>query len=131
MGGNLLELGKNPLADNLHYYWDQGGGFLAGQKRYSPTQLIKLARDIEKKYPCNPEKIIINPEQWARESHKLAVSSAYKINAGETPDNAYQEDVQKISQKQIVLAGCRLAAILNQLDAEIIKTQDKAKLSQY
>ena len=49
-GGNLVQLGKNSVAANLHAYWDRGGGFLVKSQRYTNAQLRKLASRIERKW---------------------------------------------------------------------------------
>lgn len=114
-GGNLLPLGNNPVATNLHSYWDKGGGFLTTGKHYSKIQLSQKAYNIEKHWPCNPQKMNLNPRIWAQESHQIAVSYAYQIKAGQKPDKRYQHMVKSFTEKRIALAGCRLAALLNRL----------------
>ncbi|CDZ78267.1 S1/P1 Nuclease [Legionella massiliensis] len=113
-GGNLLFLAKNSIAVNLHSYWDKGGGFLSG-KSYSNKQIQRKARAIEKRWPCKPEAMTLNPQIWTEESHQLAVEKAYLIKAGQKPDKNYQYMVKRITEKQIALAGCRLAATLNSI----------------
>lgn len=112
-GGNYVLLGKNPLAKNLHAYWDKGGGLLVSP-HYLRKQLVKKAKDIEANWPCKPEAIPLNPQQWANESHQLAVTYAYAIKPYEKPTLAYQQQVQDLSEQQIAKAGCRLASLLNQ-----------------
>lgn len=114
MGGNLVRLAKNPLARNLHQYWDKGGGFLT-TKTYTNTQLKRRALTIEKHWPCKLASMNLNPKIWAIESHQLAIKKAYLIKTGQKPDKKYQSMVKGITEERLALAGCRLAAILNKI----------------
>ncbi|MFA5959180.1 MAG: S1/P1 nuclease [Tatlockia sp.] len=116
-GGNRFNLGKNPVAPNLHAYWDRGGGFLKPSKNFSHTQLEKKAHDLEHRWPCHPENMQLNVYQWAQESQKLAITKAYRLRRGTKPTKQYNALVKETTKKQIVLAGCHLAALLNQLAA--------------
>jgi hypothetical protein len=116
-GGNLIRLGKNPIAGNLHAYWDKGGGSLIKRRAYSKNQLERKANHIEKLWPCKPEKMKLNPQLWAEESHQIAIDKAYQLKAGQKPDKDYQQMVKQVTEKRIALAGCRLAALLNQIDS--------------
>ncbi|MBA2656888.1 MAG: S1/P1 nuclease [Tatlockia sp.] len=113
-GGNLVKLKANPIAPNLHSYWDKGGGFLRS-KPYTNKQLKKKAEHIEKKWPCFVEKMNLDPKVWAQESHQLAVNKAYGLTKGEKPDYQYQLMVKNISEQRLAIAGCRLAALLNKI----------------
>lgn len=113
-GGNLVRLAKNPLASNLHAYWDKGGSFLMAKNR-SNRFLKRKALVIEKAWPCNPAQMEFNPKIWAEESHRIAVQKAYLLKQEQKPDANYQYLVKQLSEQQIALAGCRLAAILNKI----------------
>ncbi|KTC86703.1 S1/P1 nuclease [Legionella brunensis] len=115
LGGNLFPLKANPVATNLHAYWDKGGGLLNTGKHYSSTQLDKRAYAIEKRWPCHLQEMTLDPQLWAQESHQLAIHNAYQIRAGEKPSKKYQQMVRVTAEKRIALAGCRLAALLNQI----------------
>ncbi|KTD08165.1 S1/P1 nuclease [Legionella jamestowniensis] len=114
-GGNLFPLKDNPVATNLHAYWDKGGGWLNTNKHYNAAQLSKIARHIEKHWPCHLQQMNLDPMLWAQESHQLAVQKAYQIRPGQRPSNAYQRMVKNTAEQRIALAGCRLAALLNQI----------------
>ncbi|MDI9819462.1 MULTISPECIES: S1/P1 nuclease [unclassified Legionella] len=114
-GGNLFSLGYNPIATNLHAYWDKGGGLLDTKKHYTSEQLNRKAYSIEKRWPCQPKKMTLNPEVWANESHQLAVNNAYHIRPGEKPSRQYQRMVKSLTEQRLALAGCRLASLLNKL----------------
>ena len=133
-GGNLFRLNTNPVAKNLHSYWDSGAGlFLLDKQQYS--QLTKMAADIEKKWPCDLVVIDTNPKHWSDESHHLALTVAYKIAENSTPSEAYQQKVQAVAEQRVALAGCRLAALLNQIDGKLSQPYNyhgsKAKPSSY
>jgi len=114
LGGNRLRLGKNSVAENLHRYWDNGAGILLIKKRYKIKLLQQKAKRIEVKWPCE-DSVSMEPEQWAQESHQLAVSTAYQLTYGQKPSQAYQKEARLIVEQRLALAGCRLATLLNQL----------------
>ncbi|RAP36361.1 hypothetical protein B1207_09495 [Legionella quinlivanii] len=115
-GGNFLILGQNPVARNLHSYWDNGAGlFKTGY--LNAAQLNRKAKYLEKKWPCDIASQVINPESWSEESYDLAVNLAYRIQYGEIPSKAYENDVKTAVEKRITLAGCRLAVVLNDIFA--------------
>lgn len=113
-GGNYHFLGENEVALNLHAYWDKGGGFL---KREEPsnTQIRRVARFLEKCWPCDVEAMNIDSSHWAQESFHLAINNAYQIEIKQKPNEEYREMAQLTSKERLALAGCRLAALLNQL----------------
>lgn len=112
-GGNLFLLGKNPIAGNLHQYWDSGAGLFTGYGRIS--QIKSKAYLLEQKHSCNEFSSSQNPEQWAKTSHILAIKHVYKIKPKEAPNMQYQIDAQYLAQKQTVVAGCQLAMVLNSI----------------
>ena len=123
-GGNLVPLGGNHVAKNLHAYWDRGAGMLTTKRRYNLTQLAKRAANIEQRRPCQKTGIDLNPVHWAEESHALAVNKAYKeLPENSIPDKHYQRLTQKIAEQQLALAGCRLGALLNQMDEKLSQKQ--------
>lgn len=113
LGGNLFKLGKNPIGDNLHKYWDNGAGVLVGQSK--KFQVKNKARELEKKWSCSDAYKLKNPVQWVHESHQIALKQAYTLNPGTKPNKRYQLNTQNISQKQIFTAGCRLALLINNI----------------
>lgn len=114
-GGNLVYLKSNPIASNLHAYWDNGGGFLKPAKRYSSATLNKKSYQIEQYYPCDFNEVTLDPVLWANESHKIALNDAYQLQRDQKPSKSYQQKVKKISEQRITLAGCRLASLFNTL----------------
>ena len=120
-GGNLVLLKHNPIARNLHSYWDKGAGLLTGKKQNSALQIQKMAIKLAEQYPCAVS-IDLKPKRWAYESNQLAALYVYRPlteKAGLNSD--YQKAAQSIAAKQIALAGCRLGALLNQIDTNLAK----------
>ena len=113
LGGNRFRLGKNQIANNLHAYWDRGGGFLLANKKVTNRDLRMMATLIEKKWPCKMDNAYLVVDQWRAESFELAVNKVYFIASYQTPSWYYQRMVQKMTQQQIALAGCRVAMMMN------------------
>lgn len=113
LGGNLFPLGSNSVGNNLHKYWDNGAGFLLG--KYDAKKVKKTAHDLEHQLSCSSINTEIDPKKWANRSHKLAIKNSYQLNPKESPSKKYQTNAQTLVQKQLVFAGCRLAALLNKL----------------
>lgn len=113
LGGNLYTLANTSLGQNLHKYWDNGGGVLLGQSKL--FQIQNKAIQLEQKYSCASTKNQTDPRKWIDESHKLALGQVYTTPPYKTPGKRYQLNTQSVTQKQILLAGCRLANLLNLL----------------
>lgn len=114
LGGNLVKLGSNPVADNLHAYWDRGGGLLL--RRHMHHNRLKIwARQIESRWPCLKFAQDADPRHWALQSHRLAIEVVYKLGFEQTPTQAYQDRAKKLSERQLALAGCRLSYFLQNL----------------
>ncbi len=112
-GGNRVYLKGTNIANNLHAYWDRGGGMLL--KSYTAAQLRRKAQSLNKHSPCLFNHLTLDPAIWAQESHYLAISEAYFLRPQSRPTKRYQLTVKKLSERRIILAGCRLAKSLNQL----------------
>lgn len=113
-GGNLFNLGYNPVSTRLHGYWDNGAGLLMSSRRDFRGQFHRQLHVLARSKTCSGKYHDLDPEHWALESHQLAVNYAYRIKPYAKPNLAYQQQAQKIVKKQITLAACRLAALLNQ-----------------
>lgn len=114
-GGNLFRLGRNNVGKNLHSYWDQGGGAFKTQQPVNDGDLKKRAQGLERKWPCHLHEVSLDPEQWLNESFQIAKDEAYNLTPGQKPDIQYQNNAKYRSEQRIAMAGCRLAATLNQL----------------
>jgi hypothetical protein len=119
LGGNRFDLGPNEVADNLHGFWDKGGGVLS--KHYNSKQYRDLVADIETKWPCKEPQASEKPIDWAEQAHALAVNIAYQLEPGEIPLKYYQENAVLLSLEQISLASCRLAFLLNDIDVKLLQ----------
>ncbi len=63
-----------------------------------------------------PQWRVSDPEAWARESHDLAVSTAYDgIEEGSAPSAEYAERARRVVRRRVALAGYRLGALLNEI----------------
>lgn len=119
-GGNNYLI-HSPIANNLHQLWDRGIGlFYSAPNNYQfhYLQVEKIATKWMNEYPTSffakqlAEK---SPMQWARESRQIAVTFAYQLPLNATPSNDYIQQGQTIVREQSVLAGDRLADILNHI----------------
>lgn len=113
-GGNLACLKNNSVASNLHAYWDKGGGWLSGKKRYSQQTIKQRAKMLEQRYPCQLTDNL-DPRYWAIESYQLARNKAYGLLIRQNPDKQYQQMTIDTTKQRLAQAGCRLARVLNQL----------------
>lgn len=113
-GGNLLLVRNQGILVKLHAFWDRGGGWLAN-KSYTQAQLNRKAYWLEKQWPCHLEEMNLDPHLWAEESFNLAVNKAYTLEPGQKISREYKAMTQAITEERIAKAGCRLAALLNNL----------------
>ena len=120
-GGNYVTLPHNKIAKNLHAYWDRAGGALLYQSDVSSpeTRVRQRAIELENAWPCKPECMDKDPVHWLAESHDLAVTEAYSMTPKNFSTGAYQHMVSRVAEQRLVLAGCRLASVLNELDAHL------------
>lgn len=119
-GGNLYLI-HSSIADNLHQLWDRGVGlFVSSPDHYQfhYYDIEKIATAWMNQYPVIAFTNRLQealPSQWAADSHQIAVSFAYTIPVDGTPSAHYIQRAQLIVKQQIVLAGDRLANILNHI----------------
>ncbi|MEM1177541.1 MAG: S1/P1 nuclease [Acidobacteriota bacterium] len=106
-----------PLADkNLHLYWDAAAGLLGDLDSSSSSEDVAAA--VEGLLQAVPEEAMPpwqgeEPLAWAQESYGLAVSVAYVgLIEGREPPESYRIRAQLVSQRRLVTAGYRLAAVL-------------------
>ncbi|HLF66645.1 MAG TPA: S1/P1 nuclease [Gammaproteobacteria bacterium] len=120
-GGTLFFLAKNPDGKNLHQYWDKGAGALPYLKRplslKSKQWLQDTAHAWQQAYPPTATQLKqTDPMQWAQESFLIAQTRGFVgVSPKQVPSSAYQTEVQALTERQIVLAGARLAQVLNAL----------------
>jgi uncharacterized protein (UPF0147 family) len=127
-GGNKERVLNGPPADakfNLHYFWDEAYratfddatgdiGTDPGEAA-SREQVVALARSAD----AQPSLLATDIDQWARDGNALARDFVYHDLT--TTDNksecrlssAYVARARDVAQHQLLLAGLRLAKILN------------------
>jgi nuclease S1 len=116
-GGNarLVFFLDEPMATNLHHCWDTS--ILLHRK--GSTRVVDYARALDAgigaAQAAEWSKTV--PQDWANESHRIAIESVYKDvpEGGDPPklDEAYLARSGPIIDQQLKKAGVRLAMILN------------------
>lgn len=140
VGGNTFPLDTKAWR-NLHSLWDDGCGYLSEYNDINPygepkealtkaeiARLWELATKIMEEVPKDDivGLEISDPDFWALESHKLAVSHAYQgvneindrgrriwLKPNGVPSEMYLENAQKVVVKRLATAGYRLGEMLN------------------
>ncbi len=120
-GGNKFKIDRTEggRSTNLHSLWDGGIGRAIGedrQKGLSPN--VEAVSDRWSAdgsiQPSSAEVKDLDPMNWIRTGAKLADKFVYgSMHSGDQPDGAYLAQESLLCRKQAVLAGYRLAAILN------------------
>ena len=142
-GGNGYLIYGIPFSDlmlnqpsNLHTYWDKAFRFTAAEGKTveawkAPAQrpeapgegiIAERAKEMIAAFPDPEElKLPANAEAWAKESHIIGCTKAYPPGEHTTdtevrklePD--WVQASQGVAQRRIVIAGNRLATMLNEL----------------
>jgi hypothetical protein len=118
-GGNLYKIAYEP--SNLHLLWDSGCGLAADRLERPLTKegkrkLNELVERLLREHPQIEGENNLNICEWRQESYNVAVQYVYQgICPGMVPSQDYLKQGQEISAHQIVLAGYRLATLLNSL----------------
>lgn len=103
-GGNDFRLSHKASAPNLHALWDDGLG-MRHSRGSAATMLARYPQAIG----------TLDPQQWVLESHAIGRQFAYQgILEGGLPSSVYLLKARAIAEQRIVLAGLRLAALLNE-----------------
>ncbi|MBY0544489.1 MAG: S1/P1 nuclease [Gammaproteobacteria bacterium] len=112
-GGNnfcLNENAKGKCTQNLHALWDKGAGYLKPKMNIADS-----AHQLEMRYPrssFSSEQIaVFSPEKWAKTNLGYA-AFIYSAAPYQKPTPQYYQQGQVIANTQIVLAGYRLAYII-------------------
>ncbi len=107
-GGGLFELDRGM---SLHRYWD---GLLSRDYLWRSTG--RLAARLARRHPAPGAEPGWPPpfEAWAREGYELSKNRLYPptLRRGRAPDQAYRRLTSELGGARIVLAGERLAALL-------------------
>lgn len=121
-GGNGFSL--KGTWSNLHYLWDDGGGYLTDSlsrplTSANQTTLNAKVTAIEAAYPYTPNSgTIPNPMIWAQEGMGIAQTVCYVgITADSSPAANYLAIAQATTGQQMAKGGHRLADLLNTLFA--------------
>ncbi len=146
-GGNAVLIDNAPALElpggktvpmNLHAFWDaayraqfdQAAGRLVVDQRYSDYTVkdMDLLRPLTLQLPAVPPgEAVAEPGDfvaWGRASNALAVNPAYaklprfEKNRFADVDAAYTEEAGQLARAQLVLAGRRLADLLNRILGE-------------
>lgn len=108
LGGNLVRLSSRA---NLHSYWDT----ILGRRDPSPSERDVYGR-LVRAHPRQRLLAEISNQQvdrWAAESRELARSVVYAgLTPGAALESAYRDRALSVGERQIALAGYRLAEML-------------------
>lgn len=125
-GGNKFTL-TGTRRDNLHAFWDAGGGVFNFLYDLRPldngSNRARIQQFAMRLTTQNPPAAIANlddltPATWVEESHQLARTAVYEgITMNGTPDAAYRAKTRDISGRRMATAGYRLAKTLNRIYA--------------
>lgn len=119
-GGNDYLI-NSPVAGNLHGLWDEGLGLFARNPvryQFHYDQIQAIAQDWMRQYPHSffgARLMQQSPQTWAQENYQIAISFVYSVPMNTVPSVAYIQQGQTIVREQIVLAGDRLADVLNRV----------------
>lgn len=120
-------------AKNLHQFWDSGLGSLVLPNNAEPTgnDIKEYAKNLETKYPASffgPQVEQVDPAAWARESLRLAQTFVYKeIKPWTQPKENYITQGKEMADQRLVIAGYRLANLLNIMMADKAEPQAKSQ----
>jgi len=135
-GGNgvtVTNLVDTPWWKNLHTFWDEAYRryYENGEVKALPelkqatalggTEMKEWTRKLSSATPAKQPALQFDPKKWALEVHEVACAQVYGT-LGE-PYGAkniklqekYVNDSAQLARRQLVLAGYRLAALLNEL----------------
>jgi hypothetical protein len=110
-GGNLVKITCSPACErNLHAFWDDVLG-----KSTSPSAAIAAAGKLGVP-PASPD---LATDHWIHESLALAETAAYVSPVGEAAgpyplSTAYRTAALATARRRVLVAGARLAGVLNE-----------------
>lgn len=123
-GGNLFLIQYNPNITELHAFWDSGCGEYANDlirplDTGSRSYLIDEAEELIKNYSredLESDLSISDFKEWVNRNYQIAKDKVYKgIEYGQLVDEGYVENGRYLVQRQIALAGYRLADLIEQI----------------
>jgi hypothetical protein len=110
-GGNGIEVTAFGHASNLHKVWDSD---LTMHKVYDWGEYVRL---LETKWLRGKDIAALqagDPVSWAEEAHRAAQLVAYNFRPDHVIDEEYYRDAIPVVDRQLALAGVRLARVLNE-----------------
>lgn len=114
-GGNLYTIRYKGERSNLHRLWDSGVGFLNGN--LGTDNIKTLANAVMARYPkksLGAQADDLNPQHWLEEGMENAKQYVYDTPENGTVSAIYIERGSNVAQKEVALAGYRLATLLNE-----------------
>lgn len=119
-GGNLVPLCAKPCTDQLHGFWDSILGPEDLDAAIALGNAIALGKDLDAA-PVPAGADVADVHTWILESFELAKSDVYRppISDDEPgspigePTDAYRANARKVAEARVILAGRRLAALIN------------------
>lgn len=112
-GGQSLTLIASDLSDvSLDWVWNQDM-----YSRVSDSWFVQAQR-FRRRLPDLPVaqwQQLMNPIDWALETHQIALESAYAFAERGEYDAAYRQAAMPVLEMQMIKASVRLAAMLNRL----------------
>ncbi len=108
LGGNKIQIQYDTLKTNLHHFWDED---LIRLNNISLQDCLNLMKSIPEGKIDSIEGI--HPVQWMKESRRL-LNGVYDYK-GFTIEKNYVQINGQVVKRQLLLAGLRLAAMLNKL----------------
>lgn len=112
-GGNLFCLSQSTgrrCSKSLHSLWDSGVGYV--QRK---SNLRKKAERLQREFPetsLAPFVGDFNPNDWVKQEYQFT-PFIYSLEENQRPNSLYYRQGQAIARKQMVLAGYRLAKIID------------------
>ena len=123
LGGNLVFIvGER----NLHAYWDNLLGDAQDEKF-----IAALARDLTARVKVS-NRIGLDAQEWIDEGFRIVKDHVYSFGDGGTKENpaslsdSYRAMARTIAEKQAVLAGYRLAALLGSFFGDHSSVRERA-----
>ena len=125
-GGNKVAVWFFGRPRNLHQVWDRDILASCGIDEETHLEALKDMMNDEV-FDGKPG----TPAQWAAESNRLAIWHAYRLPWNNRLDERYVEPNLRLANRQIIKAGRRLTAVLNQVlgQAPLTETQNVARRS--
>jgi len=108
-GGNTVQVTYLGHQSNLHRVWDSE---IIESEKITTEDCLAFYKTMDKKEIDQNKKI--NVEDWMAEPRSL-LGDVYNFPSDNNIDQAYIDKNKKIVEQQLVIAGIRLAAVLNQV----------------